>query len=459
MFGATGEADVDGLFADASAVVAFDLTFSTGFKITDLQEFFKAGKTSSDISIPSLFLRIDDLGVFAEASLDDITLDLFPGIAVDDGNFLISSGIRLDAPFEATLDVVGNLDGIGFNATMKSRLDFTPYGQLYATLPFTANVNGYDQELKILFEDSNLFDSEALLVKVDFDACQVASFLDGMLAKLGSLTLSPDSILGPVSLAVDFGKSLDSFFPNAGEFVEGVLEGELCCNNCIVLNLHIAYRFGLMFLSTVAKNELFHLCAEAEESGLPGPTLEDVLSMILEDVLGETSSLASSNRRLLGLNHESVVHHHRSINFTKRHPRGRRTLRSTHPKSSYTRQRALRAHHLPYNHFTRPRSSLPKHRKLTSSGLDDLLDSLSISGGYNGNEIFIKFGIDLSKNADIGLDTIITKPLELLKSQNFMNELELFSGNYSSTLFSFDSDISFSAGVHIGAIGESTLCL
>jgi hypothetical protein len=203
------------------------MTFSAGFKLTNLQDFFQLGKFSSDISAPSLFFRLDDLGIFAEASLDDIAMDLFPSVSVAGGEFLMSSGLRLDAPFEMKLDVAGNVDdnGIGFSATLKSRLDFTPYGQFYATLPFTANVNGYDQELKILFEDSNLFDLEGLLVKVDFDACQVASFLDGMLAKLGSLTLSPESILGPVSLAVDFEESLDNFFPNAGEFVQGVLEG------------------------------------------------------------------------------------------------------------------------------------------------------------------------------------------------------------------------------------------
>jgi hypothetical protein len=252
-----------------------------------------------------------------------------------------------------------------------------------------------------------------------------------MLAKLGSLTLSPESILGPVSLAVDFEESLDNFFPDAGEFVQGVLS---------------------------SKNELFHICAEAEESGLPGPTLEDVLSMILEDVVGEDSSLANnSNRRLRGLNHASVAHHHRSIDFTKRHPRGRRTLRSTHPNSSYIRERALRAHHLPYNHFTRPQRNLQKLRKLNSLGDADLLDKLSISGGYNGNEIFIKFGIDVSKVADIGLNAVITKPLELLSAQNFMQELNLFTGNYSSTLFDVESDISFSAGVHIELTGKCTM--
>jgi hypothetical protein len=176
--------------------------------------------------------------------------------------------------------------------------------------------------------------------------------------------------------------------------------------NCIVS--HLRHLSALSPSTLLAKNELFHICAEAEESGLPGPTLEDVLSMVLEDVVGEDSSLANSNRRLRGLNHASVAHHHRSIDFTKRHPRGRRTLRSTHPNSSYIRERALRAHHLPYNHFTRPQRNLLKLRKLNSLGDADLLDKLSISGGYNGNEIFIKIVIDVSKVADIGLNAVIT---------------------------------------------------
>lgn len=235
MFGASGAANVSGLFEDATSLVAFDMTFATGFKISDLKDFFSNG--SSSTSIGTLFLRIDDMGIFAEASLDEISLDLFTDIGITNGDFLISTGTRLDAPFEASVNSTGSLaNGIGFSNTIKSRLDFVPYGQLFASLPFTAEVNGYDQKLKVLIQDSNLFDDEQVIVKVDFDACQVVTLLDGMMAKLGSLTISPRSILGPASMGVDFvkslddlfpdtEKSLDDFFPDAAQFVEGVLEG------------------------------------------------------------------------------------------------------------------------------------------------------------------------------------------------------------------------------------------
>lgn len=224
MFGASGDADVTTLFDSAASLVAFDMSLSAGLKVSDFKDFFSNG--SSSTSIGTSFLRINDMGIFAEASLDDISIDLFTGIGIANGDFVISAGTRLAAPFEASLDVSGSLDdGIGFSNTMKSRLDFVPYGQIYASLPFTATVNGYDQELKVLIQDSNVFDDEQVIVKVDFDACQVVTLLDGMMAKLGSLTLSPRSILGPAAMAVDFGISLDEFFPDAAQFIEGVLEG------------------------------------------------------------------------------------------------------------------------------------------------------------------------------------------------------------------------------------------
>lgn len=212
--------------------------------------------------------------------------------------------------------------------------------------------------------------------------------------------------------------------------------------------------------STSAKSELFHLCAEINESGDKGPSFEDVLSMIIEDVLGEASmpTEATSTRRnriLRPVSHDSTPH---PIAPSRRHPRGLRALRATHPTSKLNRGRPLRAHHLPFTRFTRPRRSLQKrgHRRLESEA-DDFLDLLSVSGGYNGKDLVIKLGIDLSKAAVANLSTIITKPLELLNDVNFVKELGIFEGTPSQTAFDFASEISFSGGAHVEAVGKKSL--
>lgn len=83
---------------------------------------------------------------------------------------------------------------------------------------------------------------------------------------------------------------------------------------------------------------------------------------------------------------------------------------------------------------------------MQGSLVGDLLDSLSISGGYDGSQFFLKLDIDISKQYASDLDSIIERPLELLREISFVNDL--FEGDLSS--ISFDADISFTAGTHVG---------
>ena len=153
------------------------------------------------------------------------------------------------------------------------------------------------------------------------------------------------------------------------------------------------------------------------ETGAKGPTLEDVIFLILEDVLGqaEDTSATTSVRR------HRALHEHRgtratassSAHLTRR--RGR-SLRTSHPMTK-RRKCALRANQLQFNRFTRPlRRS--KYRRLVE-----------------------------------GLDTIIEKPLELLSEVSFLTDL-FGTGSSTTSSFDFAADISMTSGAHLGVMGE-----
>ena len=182
-------------------------------------------------------------------------------------------------------------------------------------------------------------------------------------------------------------------FPNVGELLSGVLE---------------------------AKNELFHLCTEVEVTGASPPTLDDLIRMIEEDVMGLVSSpptvVADTNGRKL---HAAQVF-----------PHGHR-------------RRALRAHHLPYNHFTRPQ------RLLQESVLDMLLDSLSVTGGYDGTMFFIEFELDISKQFETStIEELLAKPLDLLNEVQFLKDLFPSSASDQAGGLSFNLEVSVSASAH-----------
>jgi hypothetical protein len=233
MFGAASESpNVSALLNAAKTLVAFDMSFSTGIKVENALSVFTGGAAAS----ASLFFRLENLGVFAEATVADLNLDIFPGVTVKSGQFLLSAGARIAAPFEGQIVMNGTLAG-SFASTIPfsnalTTLPFEPYGQLSASLPFNATINGFTQTMTIKFEDDNVFDTQQLLVKVDFPVCPVVSVVDGLLGKLGSLGLSPSSILGPVETAgLNLAETMDDYFPNLSEFIDGILEGELATNH------------------------------------------------------------------------------------------------------------------------------------------------------------------------------------------------------------------------------------
>jgi hypothetical protein len=233
MFGAASESpNVSALLNAAQTLVAFDMSFSTGIKVENALSVFTGGAAAS----ASLFFRLENLGVFAEATVADLDLDIFPGVTVEGGRFLLSAGARIAAPFEGQIVMDGSLAG-SFASTIPfsnalTTLPFEPYGQLSASLPFEATINDFTQTMAIMFEDDNIFDSQQKLVKVDFPVCPVVSVVDGLLGKLGSLGLSPKSIIGPVETAgLNLAETMDDYFPNLSEFIDGILEGELATNH------------------------------------------------------------------------------------------------------------------------------------------------------------------------------------------------------------------------------------
>eukprot|EP00956_Cyclotella_meneghiniana_P034230 scaffold102673_cov71-Cyclotella_meneghiniana.AAC.1 len=350
MFGAASESpNVSALLDAASSIVAFDMSFSTGIKVQNALSVFTGGVDAT----ASLFFRLNDLGVFAEATIVSADLDIFPGVIVEGGDFLLSAGVRITSPFEGEVTVGGNMaSGINFSHSLTT-IAFTPHGKLKASLPFEVTINGLTQGLVIKFEDDNLFDTINFLVKVDFPVCPTIS------------------------------------------------------------------------------NELFHLCAEAAETGDVGPLLEDVITMIKEDVLDfvDFDNLFTAEGCTTGRRHralrEAGIHRattsHAIFKRTAGDHRGRRALRKTHP--SACSPRAGRARHLPYNHFTRP----PRRRRLqTECPSIELLDGISIIGGYDGIQIFLKLELDVSKEDKEDLREVILKPLELLNEAEFLRELNLF---------------------------------
>ena len=209
-----------------------------------------------------------------------------------------------------------------------------------------------------------------------------------------------------------------------------------------------------------AKNEIYHLCAEAAETGDVGPLLEDAIALVVEEVLSFEAEECSPDRRGRVL-HEARVNHATTSWATSRivavDHRGRRSLRKTHPKAAVRtlhRSLAPRVRHLRFNHFTRP----PRRRHLEACTSTELLDGLSIKGGYDGSQIFFKLELDVSKGEISDIRDIILKPLQLLSESDFFNGKDFFGGGAASAASVFDNidaDISFSAGAHLGATGEN----
>jgi hypothetical protein len=210
-----------------------------------------------------------------------------------------------------------------------------------------------------------------------------------------------------------------------------------------------------------ANNEIQHQCAEVALTGDVGPLFDDVLCMVIEDVMDfdiRSAEACTTERRHRSLR-EAREHHaiasHTAARTAVDH-RSRRALRKTHPDARSLRRFAPRARHLRYNYFTRP----PRSRHLQSECAAELLDGLSVKGGFDGTQIFIKISLDVSKGDLAGdIRDVILKPLRLLNETEFLQDLNLFANGSSvldSVFDNIDDDISFSAGTHLEATGEKT---
>lgn len=161
---------------------------------------------------------------------------------------------------------------------------------------------------------------------------------------------------------------------------------------------------------TYSQKRAFHICAEAAETGDPGPLIEDVISMIKEDILDSVDfdNLLTAEGCTTGRRHralcEASVHRatisHAILKGTAADQRGWRALRKTHP--TVFSGLAPRARHFRYSRFTRP----PRRRLQAECSSTELLDGLSITGGYDGTRIFFKLELDVSKNDEEDLRAI-----------------------------------------------------
>jgi hypothetical protein len=209
------------------------------------------------------------------------------------------------------------------------------------------------------------------------------------------------------------------------------LVSSFCCFNPL-LKAHI-----IPITKCVAKNELFHLCAEIEVTGEDPPTLNDVVSMLFEDITSLSGS--SSKDYLRDSTHRSLV------------------VANIRPKYAY--HRALRARHLHHNRFIRPRPLANQRRLDTSDANSDLtMDDISVTGGYNGAELFVKLQVDVSKVFADSIDELVRKPFDLLKNVDFMKNMFPSIGTNGSDP-AIDSTVSFSAGAHASIRGKLFLIL
>ena len=199
---------------------------------------------------------------------------------------------------------------------------------------------------------------------------------------------------------------------------------------------------------TIAKSELFHLCKEVELTGATAPTLEDVISMVLEDVLGENQGISATSTAQTA--QQRRMRHVPETSHMDLHHNGRPSALSN------GKRRALRAHHLPHNHLKRPRRLGHKHRHLSSDPLGDLLDAISVEGGYDGTAVFFKLELDVSKQQVSSLGELLEKPLDLLSEVDFLQQLFKDDSGSGSPL-NIQTDISLSAGAHLSIRGESLL--
>ncbi len=172
-------------------------------------------------------------------------------------------------------------------------------------------------------------------------------------------------------------------------------------------------------------------------TGEDPPSIKDVVSMLFEDILslsGRRNDLMQASTR-------------------------RRDLHAVNIMPKYT-HRALRAHHLRHNRFIRPRP-LANQRRLANSGntLSEVMDAISVTGGYTGVELFVKLELDVSKVFADSIDELVRKPFDLLNRVDFIKNLFPSNSTTSESNPLLSSSVSFSAGTHASVRGEMLLIM
>ena len=407
---------VDGTFANVTrllhateAIASFRLGASFGIKVENISDFFSTS-SSSGTFLGSAFLRVNELGVAASIAARDVDVDaIFPSVDVRDGLLDLSVGFGLESPSEFALTTSGSLEsGVDFSSRI-GRFNFALLGELHARLPIVATIAGDDDwNLVISFDDDDLFNDPGPTIVFDFNACKILDSFDSMLAKLGSAKVSAEEVLGknvPTS-GIDIFSAIESgiggLFPDAASFLDGVLE---------------------------AKNEFYHLCKEANSTGV-APSIEDVISLIREEIDG-----ASSNSNSAGGDSNS--------------------------NSVSTGRRSLRAHHLRKTQYQRPRRLRERggRRLQESSGagtdlVDNLLDGFRVGGGFDGEKIFVCLALDLSKEVVSGVGDLLDRPLQILGGEDAGFLSKVLGSDPSANFTGFDSsdtagNVAFSASAHI----------
>jgi hypothetical protein len=130
---------------------------------------------------------------------------------------------------------------------------------------------------------------------------------------------------------------------------------------------------------------------------------------------------------------------------------------STGRRLKNTHRRALRAHHLHHNRFVRPRR-LANRRRLDDDAdtTNNLMDALSITGGYNGVELYIRLELDVSKLAISSIDDLVKQPFSHLENVEFLTKLFATSNSIGDEP-ALNTSVSFSAGAHVSIRGAYIL--
>ena len=155
-------AAVSSLINELNVRAIFQVSFSAGVKVdVPFVDFFQG---LSSIAAPSVtgFMRINEFNISALAQVGNLSLELFDGLNVSAASMTLSLGVVLLEHFELN----GNYSNMGVGLNV-GQLCFEPLGGLAALFPFHTTINGFTEELQIIFND-DFFDDKDVAGKKCF---------------------------------------------------------------------------------------------------------------------------------------------------------------------------------------------------------------------------------------------------------------------------------------------------